>query len=69
MERLLTELNGKRIDVNCGSSIVYRGEVVSAEGGVLRLKHEDGHDVFVSIDKIAAVSECKDFTSRPGFIG
>lgn len=68
MEALLSGFAGKKIDVNCGSNVVYRGEVLSAEGGLLTLKNEDGHDVYVAIDKIAAVSECKDFGSRPGFI-
>lgn len=68
MESLLRDLIGKKIDVNCGSNVAYRGEVVSSEGGVLKLVNEEGQDVYVSVDKIAAVSECKDFGSRPGFI-
>jgi phage terminase large subunit len=68
MEGLLKELVGKKIDVNCGSNVAYRGEVISSDGGVLKLINEEGQDVYVAIDKIAAVSECKDFGSRPGFI-
>ena len=68
MESLLNELTGKKIDVNCGSNVMYRGEVLSAGGGVLKLQDEDGQEIFVSIDKIAAFSERRDAASRPGFI-
>lgn len=68
MEAILNGLTGKKIDVNCGSNVLYRGEVVSSSGGILKLKNEDGQDIFVAIDKIAAFSECKDQASRPGFI-
>jgi len=68
MEALLTELSGKKIDVNCGSNVMYRGEIVSIEGGILKLKNEDDRDVFIAVDKIAAVTECSDLSSRPGFI-
>lgn len=68
MEELLKALVGKKIDVNCGSNVAYRGEVVSIENGILKLINEEGQEVFVAADKIAAVCECKDFGSRPGFI-
>lgn len=68
MEELLKALVGKKIDVNCGSNVAYRGEIVSVEKGVLKMTNEDDQEVFVAIDKIAAFSECKDFGSRPGFI-
>ena len=68
MEALLTELSGKKIDVNCGSNVMYRGEIVSIEGGILKLKNDDDRDVFIAVDKIAAVTECSDLSSRPGFI-
>lgn len=68
MEDLLKSMTGKKIDVNCGSNVMYRGEVMTVGGGVLSLKNEDGQDVFVAVDKIAAISECRDFASRPGFI-
>ena len=68
MEALLTELSGKKVDVNCGSNVMYRGEIVSIEDGILKLKNEDDRDVFIAVDKIAAVTECSDLSSRPGFI-
>jgi hypothetical protein len=68
MESLLKELVGKKIDVNCGSNVAYRGEVISVDGGVLKLLNEDDQDVFIAVDKIAAVSERRDIGSRPGFI-
>lgn len=68
MEDLLKGLIGKKIDVNCGSNVMYRGEVLEASSGILKLKNDDGQEIFVAIDKIAAVSECRDLTARPGFI-
>jgi hypothetical protein len=68
MEALLKGFVGRKIDVNCGSNVAFRGEVISLEGGVLKLVNEEDHDVFIAVDKIAAISECKDFGSRPGFI-
>ena len=68
MEELIKQLVGKKIDVNCGTAAMYRGEVIDAENGVLHLRNEDDADVYISIEKIAAMYECKDLPSRPGFI-
>ncbi len=68
MEAILKTFIGKRIDVNCGSNVAFRGEVVSVEGGLLQLLNEEPKTIFIAVDKIAAVSECRDFGSRPGFI-
>ena len=68
MEEVLKDLVGKKIDVNCGTAAVYRGEAIAVKNGVLHLRNEDDRDVFISIDMIAAIFECKDFPSRPGFI-
>jgi len=68
MEELLKQLVGKRIDVSCGVSIVYQGEALEVKDGVLHLRNEDETVVFISIDKIAAIYECKEHPLRPGFI-
>lgn len=68
MEELLRKLVGTKIDVNCGTNVFYRGEVMSAGSGILELRDEDGREVFIAEDRIAAVSPCKDLASRPGFI-
>ena len=68
MEALLIGLKGKKIDVNCGSNAAFRGEIVSVDGGLLKLKSEDEHEIYIAVDKIAAISECSDLASRPGFI-
>ncbi len=68
MEELLKELVGKKIDVSCGVSIVYQGEALEVKNGVLHLRNEDETVVFIAIEKIAAMYECKDLPSRPGFI-
>lgn len=68
MEELLKKLKGKKIDVSCGTTAVFRGDVMDVENGVLRLHDEDDRDVFVAIDKISVVGECSDSATRPGFI-
>ena len=69
MEELIRALTGKKIDVNCGSGAMLRGEVIEVKDGVLYLRDEDEKSAYVTIDKIATVYECADSISRPGFIG
>jgi hypothetical protein len=69
MEELIRQLQGKKIDVSCGSGAMLRGEVTGVRDGVLFLRDEDGKSAYVAISKIATVYECSDSTSRPGFIG
>jgi hypothetical protein len=69
MEELIRALTGKKIDVNCGSGAMLRGEVIEVKDGVLYLRDEDEKSAYVAIDKIATVYECADSISRPGFIG
>ncbi len=69
MEELLKKLVGKRIDISCGSTAIFRGRVEKVNDGVLFLVDEDANTVFLAIEKIASVSECKDNSGRPGFIG
>lgn len=68
MEAILREFIGKKIDVNCGSNVAFRGDVVSVENGVLKLLNEEQQNVFIAVEKVAAVCECRDLVSRPGFI-
>jgi hypothetical protein len=69
MEELIRGLTGKKIDVNCGSGAILRGEVIKVLDGVLHLRDEDEKAAYVAIDKIATVFECSDAVTRPGFIG
>jgi len=68
MEELVRQFTGKKVDVNCGSGVMLRGEVTDVKNGVLYLRDEDGKSAFIAIDKIAALYECSDSASRPGFI-
>ncbi len=68
MEQVLSSLVGKKVDVNCGASAIFRGEIESCENGVLRVRDEGGKDYFVAVDRVIAVSEVTDPASRPGFI-
>jgi hypothetical protein len=68
MEDLLNSLKGKKIDVNCGTNATYRGDVVDVQSGVLYLRDEEDRIAYVSIEKIAAIYECKEQLSRPGFV-
>ena len=69
MENLLKQLMGKKVDVTCGTNAAFRGDVIDVKSGVLYLRDEEEKVAYVAIDKIAVVYECKDHTSRPGFIG
>ncbi len=68
MESILNEFVGKNIDVNCGSTVAYRGKVVSVADGILKIVNEEEQVVYIVVDRIAVVSECRDLGSRPGFI-
>jgi hypothetical protein len=60
---------GKQIDVTCGTNAAFRGDVVDVQEGVLYLRDEDDRVAYVAVDKIAVVFECKEHSSRPGFVG
>lgn len=68
MEELLKRFIGKKIDVTCATSAVYRGDVIGVESGILEIKDDDDRVVYIAADKIAVVSECSDNSTRPGFI-
>ncbi len=68
MEAILNELKGKKVDVNCGSNVAYRGEVQDVANGILRLVNDEDQLIYISIDKIASLVEFREFGSRPGFI-
>ena len=69
MEELLKQLMGKEIDVSCGSTATFRGEVVDVKGGVLYLRDEEERVAYLPIEKIAIVWEVKQHANRPGFMG
>lgn len=69
MEELLKSLMGKKIDVSCGGSATFRGDVIDVKNGVLYLRDESEQVAYMSVDKIALISERKDTQSRPGFLG
>ncbi len=68
MEELLKQLIGKKIDVSSGASSGFRGAVTEVKNGVLYLRSEDEKVIYVPIEKIAAVYECDETHSRPGFV-
>ncbi|MBA2737151.1 MAG: hypothetical protein H0X15_04960 [Acidobacteria bacterium] len=69
MEEFLTHLMGKKIDVNCGSTATFRGDVIDVKDGILYLRDETERVAYVAIDKIALIYEVKEHASRPGFVG
>ena len=69
MEEIIGKLIGKKIDVNCGSATVFRGENLGYSNDVLELKDEFGKTVYINGARILALSEVSDAASRPGFIG
>jgi hypothetical protein len=68
MEEFLKTLMGKKIDVSCGESATFRGDVIDVKSGVLFLRDESEKVAYVAIDKIAMICEVKEHTSRPGFV-
>jgi hypothetical protein len=69
MEEIIRSLTGKKIDVNCGHSSMFRGENLGFANGVLTVKDETGKTVFIDATKIVAVIEVSEASGRPGFIG
>ena len=69
MEEIIRSLTGKKIDVNCGHSAVFRGENLGFANGVLTVKDETGKTVFIDAARIVAVTEVSEASGRPGFIG
>jgi hypothetical protein len=69
MEELLKNLMGKKVDVSCGGSANFRGDLVDVKNGILYLRDESDRVAYVAVDKVAMISECKDAQSRPGFLG
>jgi hypothetical protein len=69
MENFLRQLMGKKIDVSCGANATVRGDVVEIKDGILYLRDEDERLVYVAVEKIAIVWDCKDTVIRPGFVG
>ena len=69
MEKTISELKGKRIEVNCGSGIAFRGENLGIESGVLTLEVENDKRLFIDVTKVIVVSEASDAGGKPGFIG
>ena len=68
MEKLLSTLIGREIDVVCSGTSSLRGNCVSVESGVLKMKDDDGEIFYIAIDKIIAVWEKKDKSRHPGFV-
>ena len=69
MDELIKGMIGKKIDVTCGTSAVYRGEVKQVENGVVTLLDDEDRTIYISTKKISTVTEVSDATHRPGFIG
>ncbi len=68
MENLLRGLVGKRADVYCGSSTVFRGRIESVDGGVLAVADDTERLFHIDIGHVIAISEVAEAASRPGFL-
>lgn len=69
MDQIIGELIGKKVDVNCGSGTVFRGENSGQSNGILTLTDEDGRRFYIDMSKIISISEVGETASKPGFIG
>jgi hypothetical protein len=67
MERLLSKLAGREIDIVCVGSLRLRGECIKVEDGVLHLK-EQGEVCYIAVDKIVSLWEKKEKNRHPGFV-
>ena len=47
MEKTISQLKGKRIEINCGSGIAFTGENLGIESGVLTLEVENDKRLFI----------------------
>ena len=68
MENIIKSLEGKKVEVNCGHGVAFKGEA-RMEEGVVHLTDESGRVYFVDPSKIVFVAEVSDHASRPGFLG
>lgn len=68
MEEKLRGLEGKRVDINCGTGAMFRGVVKEVEEKVVSIIDEDDKYTIIAIKKIIALTECSDTVTRPGFI-
>ena len=68
MEEKIAELQGKRIEVNCGNGVAYEGENLGVEAGVLTLECDGKKKLFIDAGKIVAIAETSDTAGKPGFI-
>lgn len=68
MEELLMSMKGMRVDLVSAGGGVLRGEIVKLAGGVVSMTFEDGRNGFVAADKVVAVVEVKENSSKPGFV-
>jgi hypothetical protein len=69
MEELLKSFKGKKIDVSIGATAVFRGQVKDVNQGILSMVDDDDREIFIAVEKIASVCECRDHAGRPGFRG
>ena len=68
MEEFLKQLMGKKVDISCGASANFSGEIVNVNGGILYLRDENERVAYIAIDKIAIIWEEKNSQQRPGFV-
>lgn len=68
MDEFLKLLMGKKVDVSCGSSAAFRGEIVDVRNGILFLRDNNDNVAYIVIDKIAMICEVKECSTRPGFV-
>ncbi len=68
MEDLIKGFIGRKIDITCGTTAVYRGEVEDVNDGVARIKDDEGRIIYIATKKVSTVIEVSDATHRPGFI-
>ncbi|HYJ45962.1 MAG TPA: MM0924 family protein [Pyrinomonadaceae bacterium] len=67
MQRILSKMIGRKVDVFFSGAARLRGEIMKVEENVLYLKDEEQRPCYVAIDKIAAIWEANEDEKRAGF--
>ena len=68
MEKKLKDLLNDRIEVTCGTGLVFCGVLKTVENDFIEVSDEHGDPTVVAIEKIIAVRKSVDPTHRPGFV-
>lgn len=68
MEKKLIDFLNDRVEVTCGSGLVFCGVLKAVEDDFIEVADEHDDLTVVAMEKIIAVRKSVDPTHRPGFV-